>query len=134
MAPYRCNSPYFVRHSNPSELGSPITSNVDLLAVPPPVAPPPAVSPPTVFPPIIPFPDVPLPAPVVLDEAALTEARYTKANLQRLTKLYIELFFQIQGNHLEPVSYHKGPREGQLKAKFFDLYLGKSHMDCYHFC
>ena len=27
----------------------------------------------------------------------------------------------------------KGPQEGQLKARFPDLYYGKSHMKCYHF-
>ena len=28
----------------------------------------------------------------------------------------------------------KEPRKGQLKARFPDLYYGKSHMECYYFC
>ena len=46
----------------------------------------------------------------------------------------MESFLQVQTNRPEPVNHQEGPREGQLKARFPDLYFGKSHMDCYHFC
>ena len=57
---------------------------------------------------------------------ALAPALYTQEDLQRITKLCMDSF--LQGNRQE------GPREGQLKARFPDLYYGKSHMECYHFC
>ena len=58
--------------------------------------------------------------------SALASVLYTQEDLQRITKLCMDLFFQ--GNCQEE------PREGQLKAQFPDLYYGKSHMECYHFC
>ena len=61
-------------------------------------------------------------------EEATGPAKYTEEDLQRITKLCMESFLQAQG------SRHEGPREGQLKARFPDLYYGKSHMECYHFC
>ena len=57
---------------------------------------------------------------------APTPALYTKEDLQKITKLCIDSFFQ--GNR------QKGPQKSQLKAKFPDLYYEKSHMECYHFC
>ena len=41
-----------------------------------------------------PAPDAPVPAPA--------PARYTEENLQRITKLCINLFFQAQASRLEP--------------------------------
>ena len=58
--------------------------------------------------------------------SALAPALYTQEDLQRITKLCIDLF--LQGNRQE------GPREGQLKAQFPELYYGKSHIECYYFC
>ena len=42
----------------------------------------------------------------------------------------MESFLQAQANRLE----QQGPRERPLKARFPDLYFGKSHMECYYFC
>ena len=54
--------------------------------------------------------------------------KYTEEDLQKITKLCIDSFLQGQGSRPEPA----GHREGQLKARFPDLYYGKSHID--HFC
>ena len=35
--------------------------------------------------------------------------KYTKEDLQKITKLYIDLFLQDQGNCLESAHYWKGP-------------------------
>ena len=53
-------------------------------------------------------------------------ALYTQKDLQRITKLCIDLF--LQGNRQEEL------RKDQLKARFPDLYYGKSHIECYYFC
>ena len=74
-----------------------------------------------VGPPDAPAPDAPVPAPA--------PARYTEEDLQRITKLCMDSFLQAQASRPEP-----GPRESPLKAQFPDLYHGKSHMECYHFC
>lgn len=42
-------------------------------------------------------------------------------------KTYLEAQAQAAPSQSEP-------RERPLKARFPDLYFGKSHMDCYHFC
>ena len=65
-------------------------------------------------------------APSQVLSSAPAPTLYSQEDLQRITKLCMDLFFQ--GNHQE------GPREGQLKARFPDLYYEKSHMECYHFC
>ena len=65
-------------------------------------------------------------APSQAPASAPAPALYTQEDLQRITKLCMDSF--LQGNRQE------GPREGQLKARFPDLYYGKSHMECYHFC
>lgn len=52
--------------------------------------------------------------------------------LQRVTKLRMGAFIQGQASRLEPDQ--QGPRERPLKARLPDLYYGKSHMECYHFC
>lgn len=56
--------------------------------------------------------------------------KYTDEDLQRITKLCMESFIQGQGQ----TKAHPERRERPLKARFPDLYYGKSHMDCYHFC
>ena len=65
-------------------------------------------------------PDAPVPAP----------AKYAKEDLQAMTKVCIDSILQAQAVRPEPASH----REGQLKARFPNLYYGKSHMECYHFC
>lgn len=55
----------------------------------------------------------------------------TRDNRRRSTTnaLCMDSFLQAQASRPEPA----GPREGQLKAKFPNLYYGKSHLECYHF-
>ena len=52
--------------------------------------------------------------------------KYSKADLMRILKIFSETKGQ------EPKA--EVPRERPLKAKVPDVYFGKSHMDCYHFC
>lgn len=59
---------------------------------------------------------------------ALVPAQYTKKNLQKITKLYINLFLQIQASCLE-----LGALESLPKVLFSNFYYGKSHMECYYF-
>ena len=94
MAPRpRRNPPRSAGHSDPSELWTPTPSDVAPPAVPPPDAPPPA-------------------------PAAPAEARYTKADLQRLTRLCMESFLQVQANRPEPGSCQKGLRELQGSFRY----------------
>lgn len=127
IAPYYKNPPFFAIPSNFFQLKSPMSSNAESL---------------NVF-----LPDVslqntpllnipPLNTPVLKALAALTlvKAKYIREDLQRITNLYIDSFLQAQTNCLKPKSYQNGPPEGQLKDKFPELYFGKLHIDCYHFC
>ena len=41
----------------------------------------------------------------------------------------MNLFLQAQASCSEP-----GPQKSLLKARFSNLYYGKSYMECYHFC
>ena len=52
--------------------------------------------------------------------------KYSEADLMRILKIFSETKGQ------EPKA--EVPRERPLKAKVPDVYFGKSHMDCYHFC
>ena len=52
--------------------------------------------------------------------------KYSKAHLMRILKIFLETKGQ------EPKA--EVPRKRPLKAKVPDVYFGKSHMDCYHFC
>ena len=61
-------------------------------------------------------------------------AKYTKGDLQRITKLCMDSFLQVQADRPEPAGHREGHRKGQLKARFPDLYHGESHMESYHFC
>ena len=51
---------------------------------------------------------------------------YTQKDLQRITKLCMDLFLQE--------NYQEGPRESQLKAQFLDLYYRKSNIEYYYLC
>ena len=64
-------------------------------------------------------------APSEASALALATTLYTQEDLQRITKLYMDLLHQ--GNCQE------GLRKGQLKIRFPDFYYGKSHMECYYF-
>ena len=68
---------------------------------------------------------------------ALTKlvAKYTDADLQKATKLALEL--SVQGQQQAQSQMAPPPLEPQerlLKAQFPDLYYGTSHIDCYWFC
>ena len=58
--------------------------------------------------------------------------RYTDENLQRATKLALELFVKSQKHG--QLQANSAPREQPLKAWLPDLYYGNSHLDCYYFC
>ena len=51
---------------------------------------------------------------------------YTRKDLQRITKLCMDSFFWE--------NCQERPRQGQMKARFLDLYYKKSHIEYYHFC
>lgn len=72
----------------------------------------------------------PAPAPAPSRGPTPAPGKRTDEDLQRITKLCMESFIQGQGQ----TKAHPEPRERPLKARFPDLYYGKSHMDCYHFC
>ena len=65
-------------------------------------------------------------APSQVPTSAPASALYTQENLQRITKLYMDLILQR--------NCQEGPRQGLLKARFPDLYYEKLHMESYHFC
>ena len=52
--------------------------------------------------------------------------KYSEVNLMRILKIFLGTKGQ------EPKA--KVPRKQLLKAKVPDIYFGKSHIDCYHFC
>ena len=66
--------------------------------------------------------DAPAPA---APAPTLAPTRYTEEDLQRVTKLCMDLFLQAQASCPEP-----GPQRSPLKARFPDFYHGKSHMEC----
>ena len=45
----------------------------------------------------------------------------------------MDLILKTQVDRPEPTGHRESPQKGQLKARFPDLYYGKSHMECYHF-
>ena len=75
-----------------------------------------------------------IPAPAPSSAPAKLVDKYTNANLQRATKLALELFVQgqqeVQSQMALPVLE---PQEWPLKAWFPDFYYGNSHIDCYRF-
>ena len=84
--------------------------------------------------PLLNIPPPNTPALKALAAPTLVEAKYIREDLQKITNLYIDSFLQVQTNCSEPKSYQNGPPEGQLKDRFSELYFGKLHIDCYHFC
>ena len=84
----------------------------------------------------------PLPAPPLTDSRVSTPtasctpilapapvpalAKYTNADFHQ----FMKVFMDAQGRS----KTHKGPQKSFLKARFPNLYYGKSHMDCYQFC
>ena len=70
------------------------------------------------------------PAPSHVSAPALVEStlalKYNKTDLIKILKIFLETKSQ------EPKA--EVPCEQPLKAKVPDVYFGKLHMDCYHFC
>lgn len=60
--------------------------------------------------------------------------KYTKRDLQRITKLYIDLFFELQVDYLKSIGHQKSHQKKELKVKRADLYYEKSYIEYYHFC
>lgn len=61
--------------------------------------------------------------------------KYTEEDLQRITKFYINSFIQALAQaQAQTNRSDQAPREHLLETRFPDLYFGKSHMECYHFC
>ena len=60
----------------------------------------------------------PAPAP------ATAVAKYTEEDLETILKICMD----AEG------SQEEGPQQPPLKARFHELYFGKFHMECYHFC
>ena len=58
--------------------------------------------------------------------------RYTDKDLQRATKLALELF--VKGQEHGQLQANSASRKQPLKARFPDLYYRNSHLDCYRFC
>ena len=72
-------------------------------------------------------------APIPTPASALgPPGRYTDKNLQRATKLALELF--VKGQEHGQLQANSAPCEQPLKAWFSDLYYRNSHLDCYRFC
>ena len=73
--------------------------------------------------------DAPAPTPAPL------RGTYTNVNLQRATKLALELFIQGQAHAqgLASAAWDKA-LDKPLKARNLDLYYGSLHMEYYHFC
>ena len=73
------------------------------------------------------------PAPILaLASTPDPQGRYTDKDLQRATKLALELFVKDQEH--SQLQANSAPREQLLKARFPDIYYKKSHLDCYCFC
>lgn len=69
------------------------------------------------------LPPAATPAPDAVPAPAPTIAKYWEENQQQILKVCME----AKGSS-------DGPCERTLKARFRDLYFGKSRMEYYHFC
>ena len=58
--------------------------------------------------------------------------RYMDEELQRATKLAIELF--VKGQEHGQLQVSTAPRDRPFKARNPDFYYGGSHMECFYFC
>ena len=93
---------------------------------------------PTFVPAQIPVPtEASAPTQVLTPTPALASAlgppgRYTDKNLQRATKLALELF--VKGQKFGQLQANSTSRKQPLKVRFLDLYYRNSHLDSYCFC
>ena len=104
----------------------------DELTGSPPGAPTKGSNTPTLFPPVS---WVQTPVDTLAPTPAPPRGMYTNVDLQRATKLALELFIQGQVHAQRSVSVARNEAlDRPLKATNPDLYYGSSHMECYHFC
>ena len=75
---------------------------------------------------------VSIPAPARLPAPIKSTARYSKENFQRIFKIVLEARAPILA--LQPLVFPNEPLTRPLKARFPNLYCGKTHMECYNFC
>ena len=64
--------------------------------------------------------------------APLNISKYSKKDLQQILKTILEVKTLAPAPH--PFVVPDRPRERPLKAKFPNLYCGKSHLESYNFC
>ena len=77
-----------------------------------------------------PAPAPPLaPAPVDADATV----RYSEADLQRIFRTVLEARPLAPAPAPQPLVFPNGPRKRPLKARFSELYRGKTNMECYNF-
>ena len=76
-------------------------------------------------------PLAPLLAPAPVDANATV--RYSEADLQRIFRTVLEVRPLAPAPAPQPLVFPDGPRERPLKARFPELYRGKTHMECYNF-
>ena len=57
--------------------------------------------------------------------------RYLRADLQQILKTVVET--KPYAFAPQPLVFPDGPCKRPLKAKFLELYCGKTHMECYNF-
>ena len=69
------------------------------------------------------------PAPV----NANATVRYSEADLQRTFRTVLEARPLAFAPASQPLVFPDGPRERLLKARFPELYCGKTQMECYNF-
>ena len=77
----------------------------------------------------------PAPAPPLASAPvdANTTVRYLEADLQRILRTVLEARPLTPVSGRQPLVFPDGPRERPLKARFPELYCGKTHMECYNF-
>lgn len=68
--------------------------------------------------------------PDILPAPGPSIAKYMEQDLQHILKIVINARAPVPASAPAP----ERPRKRSLKARFFDVYYGKSHIDCYYFC
>ena len=77
----------------------------------------------------------PAPAPPLASAPvdANTTVRYLEADLQRILRTVLEARLLAPTLAPQPRVFPNGPRKRPLKARFPELYRGKTHIECYNF-
>ena len=71
-------------------------------------------------------------APAPVDANATV--KYLEANLKRIFRTVLEARPPVPALSRQPFVFLEGPCEKPLKARFLELYCGKTHIECYNFC